>query len=66
MPTRATLVPDREHSVNFDETQHVSIEGENIEVLKVLYRSYFGRVKMIYIDCGNDPLRPSPGCDLCR
>lgn len=50
LPTRATLVPDRENSVNFDEAQHVFIEGENLEVLKVLYRSYFGRVKMIYID----------------
>jgi adenine-specific DNA-methyltransferase len=49
-PTRATLVPDRENSVNFDEAQHVFIEGENLEVLKVLYRSYFGCVKMIYID----------------
>ena len=50
VPTRATLVPDREQSVNFGEAQHVFIEGENLEVLKILYRSYFGRVKMIYID----------------
>ncbi len=58
LPTRATLVPDRDNSVNFDEAQHVFVEGENLEVLKVLYRSYFGRVKMIYIDppynTGND------------
>ena len=58
LPTRATLVPDRSNSVNFDEAQHVFIEGENLEVLKVLYRSYFARVKMIYIDppynTGND------------
>jgi adenine-specific DNA-methyltransferase len=49
-PTRATLVPCREESVNFDETQHIFIEGENLEVLKLLYKPYFGRVKMIYID----------------
>jgi adenine-specific DNA-methyltransferase len=38
-PTRATLVPDRDASVNFGEAQHVFIEGENLEVLKALYRS---------------------------
>jgi adenine-specific DNA-methyltransferase len=49
-PTRATLIPDRDASVDFDSAQHVFIEGENLETLKVLYRSYFGRVKLIYID----------------
>jgi adenine-specific DNA-methyltransferase len=49
-PTRATLIPDPAASVNFDDAQHVFIEGENLEALKVLYRSYFGRVKLIYID----------------
>jgi adenine-specific DNA-methyltransferase len=49
-PTAATLVPDRDASIDFDDAQHVFIEGENLEVLKVLYRSYFGRVKLIYID----------------
>ncbi len=67
VPTRATLVPNREHSVNFDEAQHVFIEGENLEVLKVLYRSYFGRVKMIYIDppynTGNDFIYPDDFAD---
>jgi adenine-specific DNA-methyltransferase len=67
VPTRATLAPDREHSVNFDEAQHVFIEGENLEVLKVLYRSYFGRVKMIYIDppynTGNDFIYPDDFSD---
>ena len=57
-PTRATLVPCREESINFDETQHLFIEGDNLEVLKLLYKAYFGRVKMIYIDppynTGND------------
>lgn len=49
-PSRATLVPSRSDSVNPDNTEHVFIEGENLEVLKLLYRSYAGRVKMVYID----------------
>jgi adenine-specific DNA-methyltransferase len=49
-PSRATLEPERDQSVNFDEARHVFIEGENLEVLKLLYRAYFGRVKLIYID----------------
>lgn len=57
-PSRATLVPDRNASVNFDDARHVFIEGENLEVLKLLYKCYFGRVKLIYIDppynTGND------------
>lgn len=56
--TSATLVPCREESVDFDATQNIFIEGENMEVLKVLQKSYFGKVKMIYIDppynTGND------------
>lgn len=57
-PSSATLTPCREESVDFDTTQNIFIEGENMEVLKVLQKSYFGRVKMIYIDppynTGND------------
>jgi adenine-specific DNA-methyltransferase len=57
-PTTATLVPCKDGSVNFDETENVFIEGENLEVLKVLQKSYFGTIKMIYIDppynTGND------------
>lgn len=57
-PTSATLVPCREESVDFDNTQNIFIEGENMEVLKVLQKSYFGKIKMIYIDppynTGND------------
>jgi len=57
-PTTATLAPDRDESVNFDDTENVFIEGENLEVLKVLQKSYFGKIKMIYIDppynTGND------------
>lgn len=54
----STLVPCRKESVDFDNTQNIFIEGENMEVLKVLQKSYFGKVKMIYIDppynTGND------------
>ena len=50
MPTRSTLVPCREESVDFETTGNVFIEGDNLEVLKLLYKSYFGRVKAIYID----------------
>lgn len=49
-PSTATLVPCREESVDFDNTKNVFIEGENMEVLKVLQKSYFRKVKMIYID----------------
>ena len=48
--TKSTLVPDKKESVNFDKTEHVFIEGENLEVLKLLQKSYFGKIKMIYID----------------
>ena len=57
-PSRATLVPVPEESVNFDATHNLFIEGDNLEVLKLLYKSYARRVKMIYIDppynTGND------------
>jgi len=57
-PSTATLVPCREESVDFDKTENIFIEGENLEVLKVLQKSYFGKIKMIYIDppynTGND------------
>ena len=49
-PTSATLVPDTAESVNFSDAQHVFIEGENLETLKVIYRAYFGQVKMVYLD----------------
>jgi adenine-specific DNA-methyltransferase len=48
--TTATLIPDQEGSVDFDTAENVFIEGENLEVLRVLQKSYFGKVKMIYID----------------
>ena len=46
----ATLKPARDESVNFDETENLFIEGDNLEVLKLLQKSYFNKVKMIYID----------------
>jgi len=49
-PSVATLKPARDESVNFDETENLFIEGDNLEVLKLLQKSYFGKVKMIYID----------------
>lgn len=49
-PSTATLRPERHKSVNFDQAQHVFIEGENLEVLKILHKAYFGKVKLIYID----------------
>jgi len=56
--TTCTLLPDREKSIDFDTTENVFIEGENLEVLRVLQKSYYTRVKMIYIDppynTGND------------
>lgn len=66
-PTRATLVPDTDESINFTEAQHTFIEGENLETLKVVYRAYFGRVKAIYIDppynTGNDFIYPDNFAD---
>ena len=62
MPSRATLIPAKEESVNFDTTENLFIEGDNLEVLKLLYKPYFGMVKMIYIDppynTGNDFVYP--------
>jgi adenine-specific DNA-methyltransferase len=48
--TTATLRPDTANSVNWDSTQNLYIEGENLEVLRTLQKAYFGKVKMIYID----------------
>ena len=57
-PTTMTLRPCREESVNFDNTGNLYIEGDNLEVLKILRETYLGKVKMIYIDppynTGND------------
>ena len=57
-PSTMTLRPCREESVNFDTTENLYIEGDNLEVLKLLRENYLGKVKMIYIDppynTGND------------
>lgn len=45
-----TLVPCKEESVNFDATENLIIEGDNLEVLKLLQKSYYGKIKAIYID----------------
>ncbi|RZL19708.1 MAG: site-specific DNA-methyltransferase [Pedobacter sp.] len=50
IPTTKTLRPVREDSVNFDNTENIYIEGDNLEVLKLLQESYLGKIKMIYID----------------
>lgn len=49
-PSNMTLRPDRESSVDFDNTENLYIEGDNLEVLKLLRENYLGKVKMIYID----------------
>ena len=57
-PIAATLRPSREESVDFDKTENLYIEGDNLDVLKLLRETYLNRVKMIYIDppynTGND------------
>src|SRR4051812_18046014 len=49
-PSTGTLRPSRDESVNWDTTQNLMIEGDNLEVLKLLQKSYAGKVKLIYID----------------
>lgn len=49
-PIRKTLRPCKEESVDWDSTENLYIEGDNLEVLKLLQESYLGKVKMIYID----------------
>ncbi len=61
-PSMATLRPAPEESVNFDTTENLIIEGDNLEVLKLLQKSYLCKIKMIYIDppynTGNDFIYP--------
>ncbi len=58
MPSRGTLVPAPDEGIDEETTRNIFIEGDNLEVLKLLQKSYAGRVKMIYIDppynTGND------------
>ncbi len=61
-PSMGTLLPCRTESVSFDTTENLIIEGDNLEVLKLLQKSYLGKVKLIYIDppynTGNDFIYP--------
>ena len=61
-PIRKTLIPYKDESVNWDTTENLYIEGDNLEALKLLQESYLGKVKMIYIDppynTGNDFIYP--------
>ena len=56
--TKVTLLPCEDESVNFNDTNNVYIEGDNLEVLKILQQGYYNKIKMIYIDppynTGND------------
>lgn len=65
--SRATLLPACNESVDFDETSNIFIEGDNLEVLKLLHKSYAGRIKLIYIDppynTGNDFVYPDNFAD---
>ena len=53
-----TLIPQKEKSIDFDDTKNIYIEGDNLEVLKILQESYLNKIKVIYIDppynTGND------------
>jgi adenine-specific DNA-methyltransferase len=49
-PTHGTLIPEKDESINFDDTENIFIEGENLEVLKLLQKTYSNKIKMIYID----------------
>jgi adenine-specific DNA-methyltransferase len=66
-PSRGTLLPRPAESINFESTGHAFIEGDNLEVLKLLFKPYFGRVRMIYIDppynTGNDFIYPDNFAD---
>jgi len=61
-PSLGTLLPCREKSIDFDRTGNLIIEGDNLEVLKLLQKAYIGKVKMIYLDppynTGNDFIYP--------
>ena len=69
-PSTGTLRPCREDSVDWDTTRNLMIEGDNLEVLKLLQKSYAGKVKLIYIDppynTGKDFIYPDNYCDNTR
>jgi adenine-specific DNA-methyltransferase len=70
MATRASLYPRRDLSSDFDKTGNMFIEGDNLEVLKLLYKPFFGRVKLIFIDppynTGNDVVYQDDYADPLR
>ena len=70
LPSSATLRPRPEESVDWDTTQNLMIEGENLEVLKLLQRGYAGRIKLIYVDppynTGSDFVYPDSFHDTLR
>jgi adenine-specific DNA-methyltransferase len=70
MPSLGTLRPCPEESVNFDTSENLIVEGDNLEVLKLLQKSYLGKVKMIYIDppynTGNDFIYPDDYAESLR
>ena len=47
---KGTLIPEKKESIKFDNTENIFIEGDNLECLKLLQKSYFNQIKMIYID----------------
>jgi len=61
-PSTGTLKPDRDSSVDFDSTENIFIEGDNLQVLKLLQKGYYGKIKLIYIDppynTGNEFIYP--------
>src|SRR5437899_2394601 len=69
-PSRGTLIPCRGESINFETSGNAFIEGDNLEVLKLLFKPYFGRVKLIYIDppynTGQDFVYPDNYADPLR
>lgn len=69
-PSQGTLLPCPAESVNFDTSENLIIEGDNLEVLKLLQKSYLGKVKMIYIDppynTGNDFVYPDDFSDSLK
>jgi adenine-specific DNA-methyltransferase len=69
-PSLGTLLPAPEESINWDSTENLIIEGDNLEVLKLLQKAYLGKVKMIYIDppynTGNDFIYPDDFSESLR
>lgn len=70
-PSRGTLVPELDKSIDFDDADHVFVEGDNLEVLKLLQKAYNDRVKLIYIDPpyntgSNDFIYPDNFADTTR